>query len=100
MALQKVVNGFGAVAMAAFAEPETLTVIGVGEAGAEAVLPIDKLSGMLNSMADNIVNGIVSVQGMGGKAQDIVIPIYLYPSGPKMGEETVRMYDRYKRQLG
>lgn len=76
------------------------SVIGVGEAGAEAVLPIDKLSGMLNSMADNIVNGIVSVQGMGGKAQDIVIPIYLYPSGPKMGEETVRMYDRYKRQLG
>lgn len=76
------------------------SVIGVGEAGAEAVLPIDKLSGMLTNMADSIVNGVNTGLAMQGNGGDIVIPIYLYPSGPKMGEETVKMYDTYKRQLG
>lgn len=76
------------------------TVIGVGEAGAEAVLPIEKLNGMLANMADSIVNGVNQGMAMSGNGGDIVIPIYLYPSGPKMGEETVKMYDRYKRQLG
>ena len=78
------------------------SVIGVGEAGPEAVLPIDKLQGMLTSMADSIVNGIL----MGGQLQaagtggEIVIKNYLYPSGPQMGEQTVKMYDQYKRILG
>lgn len=76
------------------------SVIGVGEAGAEAVLPIDRLNGMLNNMADSIVNGVNQGLAMAGNSGDIVIPIYLYPSGPKMGEETVKMYDTYKRQLG
>lgn len=76
------------------------SVIGVGEAGPEAVLPIDRLSGMLNNMADSIVNGVNQGLKMSGGGGDIVIPIYLYPSGPKMGEETVKMYDTYKRQLG
>lgn len=76
------------------------SVIGVGEAGAEAVLPIDRLNGMLNNMADSIVNGVNQGLKMSGGGGDIVIPIYLYPSGPKMGEETVKMYDTYKRQLG
>ena len=76
------------------------SVIGVGEAGPEAVLPIDRLNGMLNNMADSIVNGVNQGLAMAGGGGDIVIPIYLYPSGPKMGEETVKMYDTYKRQLG
>ena len=76
------------------------SVVGVGEAGAEAVLPIEKLNGMLANMADSIVNGVNQGMAMNGNGGDIVIPIYLYPSGPKMGEETVKMYDRYKRQLG
>lgn len=76
------------------------SVIGVGEAGAEAVLPIDRLNGMLNNMADSIVNGVNTGLRLSGGGGDIVIPIYLYPSGPKMGEETVKMYDTYKRQLG
>lgn len=76
------------------------SVIGVGEAGAEAVLPIEKLNGMLAGMADSIVNGILAGQGMQAAAGDITIPIYLYPSGAKMGEETVKMYDIYKKQLG
>lgn len=76
------------------------SVIGVGEAGPEAVLPIEKLNGMLSNMADSIVNGILIGQGLNANSGDITIPIYLYPSGPKMGEETVKMYDTYKAQLG
>ena len=76
------------------------SVIGVGEAGPEAVLPIEKLNGMLSNMADSIVNGILIGQGLNANSGDITIPIYLYPSGPKMGEETVKMYDTYKPQLG
>ena len=76
------------------------SVIGVGEAGAEAVLPIDRLNGMLANMADSIVNGVNQGLAMQGGSGDIVIPIYLYPSGAKMGEEIVKSYDLYKRQLG
>ena len=76
-------------------------VVGVGEAGPEAVIPIEKLNGMLSSMADSIVNGILmGSQLSAGGSGDITIPIYLYPSGPKMGEETVKAYDTYKRILG
>lgn len=77
------------------------SVIGVGEAGPEAVLPIDRLQGMMASMADSIVNGVAVAMAMkGAGAGEIKIPIYLYPSGPRMGEETVKMYDRYKPILG
>lgn len=77
------------------------SVIGVGEAGPEAVLPLDKLNGMMMAMADNIVNGVTVAMAMqGAGAGEIKIPIYLYPSGPRMGEETVKMYDRYKPILG
>lgn len=78
------------------------SVIGVGEAGPEAVLPIEKLNGMLNSMANNIVNGIgatLALQGA-GMGGEVKIINYLYPNGPKMGEETVKMYDLYKGRLG
>ena len=77
------------------------SVIGVGEAGPEAVLPIEKLQGMLTTMADDIVNGMTTGMRLAGSGEQIVtIPIYLYPSGPKMGEETVRIYDKYKKILG
>ncbi len=76
------------------------SVVGVGEAGPEAVLPIEKLTEMLSGMADSIVNGILVGQKMQTTAGDITIPIYLYPSGAKMGEEIVKSYDIYKRQLG
>ena len=77
------------------------SVIGVGEAGPEAVLPIEKLNGMLVNMADSIVNGVaLSMRMNNNGGGDIVIPIYLYPSGPKMGEETVKAYDKYKKILG
>ena len=78
------------------------SVIGVGERGPEAVLPIEKLQGMLNTMADSIVNGMTMSLAMksAGQCGEVTIPIYLYPNGPKMGEETVRMYDKYKKILG
>lgn len=78
------------------------SVIGVGEAGPEAVLPIDRLQDMLTAMADNIVNGMMAVMQLqaAGYGGEIKIVNYLYPNGPKMGEETVRMYDKYKRILG
>ena len=81
------------------------SVIGVGEKGPEAVLPIEKLQEMLGAMADSIVSGMSTAMLMqsaaaGGEGREIVIPIYLYPSGPKMGEETVKTYDKWKRILG
>ena len=78
------------------------SVVGVGEAGPEAVLPIEKLEGMMTSMADSIVNGMLTgMQMMGaGSGGDITIPVYLYPSGAKMGETTVKTYDKYKKILG
>lgn len=78
------------------------SVIGVGEAGPEAVLPIEKLQGMLATMADSIVNGILTGNQLqaAGTGGEIVIKNYLYPSGPQMGEQTVKMYDQYKRILG
>ena len=80
----------------------TPSVIGVGEKGPEAVLPIEKLNEMMIGMADSIVNGIGQTMALqaAGQGGEITIPIYLYPSGPKMGEETVKMYDTYKRILG
>ena len=78
------------------------SVIGVGERGPEAVLPIEKLETMMASMADSIVNGMTISLAMqsAGQGGEVTIPIYLYPNGPKMGEETVRMYDKYKKILG
>ena len=80
------------------------SVIGVGEAGAEAVLPIDRLESMLSAMADSIVNGLTTsmalqASGAGGE-KTIHITNYLYPNGAKMGEETVKIYDKYKKILG
>lgn len=61
----------------------------------------DSFWGRADSVSDSIVNGMATIMsGQSGEGQNIVIPIYLYPSGPKMGEETVKMYDTYKRQLG
>ena len=57
---------------------------------------------MLTSMADSIVSGVstllrASSVGAGG---DIHLDVYLYPNGPKMGEQIVSTYDTYKRRLG
>ena len=73
---------------------------GLGEAGAEAMLPLDLLWDNMNRMADNIVNGVVAGVRMGASGGNITIPVYLYPSGQKMDEIIVRSYDRGKERLG
>lgn len=92
-----------------FTKPTLLNggTVGVGEAGAEAVLPLERLfsemNGMFNSMADNIVNGLITAQRLqaaGQMAGDIHLDVYLFPSGPKMREEIVHAYDEGKKILG
>jgi len=75
---------------------------GVGEAGAEAILPLSELWAHMDGMSNSIVNGVsvlLAAQNANAGEATITIPIYLYPSGPKMGEETVKMYDKYKKIL-
>ena len=71
---------------------------GVGEAGAEAVLPLDALWNGLRTMGDDIVNGIARTNM--GSGEPVVINLYAYPSGPKMEQWVVNTYDRGKRRLG
>ena len=73
---------------------------GGGDAGPEGIIPLNPFWEKMDSMADSIVNGVATVAAGSESGGDIVIPIYLYPSGPKMGEEIVRKYDRYKKVLG
>ena len=73
-----------------------------GTTGSVVTQPIEKLNLMLTSMADSIVSGVstllrASSVGTGG---DIHLDVYLYPNGPKMGEQIVSTYDTYKRRLG
>lgn len=78
------------------------SVIGVGEKGPEAVLPIEKLNAMLAAMADSIVNGIsttMALQGA-GNGGEVKIVNYLFKNGPQMGETIVSTYDQYKRIMG
>lgn len=78
--------------------------LGGGEAGSETVVGTNSLMGMIqqavNTASDGLVNGVSMAMRMQGSGGDIVIPIYLYPSGAKMGEEIVHTYDTYKRRLG
>ena len=79
------------------------TVAGVGDVrGGEAAVPLTDFYNRLDAMADSIVNGVSMALQMqsANAAGEITIPIYLYPSGPKMGEETVKTYDKYKKIMG
>lgn len=77
------------------------TILGAGDVrGGEGIVPLNPFWARLDAMADSIVNGVATVAAGSGGGGDITIPIYLYPSGPKMGEETVRAYDKYKKILG
>lgn len=77
------------------------TVFGGGEAGTEGIIPLDPFWARLDAMADNIVNGVATVAAAGaGGYGDVHLDVYMYPNGPKMMEETVRMYDKGKKILG
>lgn len=75
------------------------TLFGGGEAGSEAIVPLTPFWQQLNTMADSIVSGVGTVMtGASGYGGDIVLDVYLYPSGPKMMQEVVHMYDTGKRR--
>lgn len=77
------------------------TLFGGGEAGPEAILPLDPFWKRLDQMADNIVSGVATVAAANaGGGGDIHLDVYLYPSGPKMMEHIVKAYDTGKRRLG
>ena len=69
------------------------TIAGIGEAGAEAVVPLDKLWSKFDEMTAAMSR--VSASGVG----TIEIPIYLYPSGPEMGRHVVKTYDKWKKRV-
>ena len=69
------------------------TIAGIGEAGPEAVVPLDKLWRKFDEMT-------ASMRGISaGGAGTVVIPIYLYPSGPEMGRQIVKTYDKWKKRV-
>lgn len=78
------------------------TVLGAGDVrGGEGIVPLDPFWAKMDQMADSIVSGFATVAAAGaGGGGDINLDVYLYPSGPKMMEETVRMYDKGKKILG
>lgn len=77
------------------------TILGAGDVrGGEGIVPLTQFWRQMEAMADSIVGGVATVAAGSGASGDIHMDIYLYPSGPKMGEETVRMYDQYKKILG
>ena len=79
------------------------SVVGVGEAGPEAVVPLKGLWARFDAMADSIVNGVgmqLAVANSGGSGGDIHLDVYLYPNGPKMREDIVKAYDTGKKRLG
>ena len=80
-------------------------LLGAGEAGPEVVVGASSLSQLIqqsvNAAGNNIASAVATATRMGATAPgDIHLNVYLYPSGPKMGETIVRTYDTYKRRLG
>lgn len=73
---------------------------GVGESGAEAILPLDELWQNMDRMADSIVNGVIQGQMITGASQPINITLYAFPGGAKMEEWVVNTYDTGKRKRG
>lgn len=69
------------------------TIAGLGEAGPEAVVPLDKFWSKFDEMTAAMSR--VSASGVG----TIEIPIYLYPSGPEMGRHVVKTYDKWKKRV-
>lgn len=77
------------------------TVVGAGDIrGGEGIVPLTQFWHQMEAMADSIVGGVATVAAGSGAGGDIHLDVYLYPSGPKMGEETVKAYDKYKKILG
>lgn len=78
------------------------TVLGAGDVrGGEGIVPLDPFWARMDAMADSIINGFATVAAAGASGGgNINLDVYLYPSGPRMMEETVKMYDKGKKILG
>ena len=72
----------------------------VGEAGAEAIIPLSELWNHMNALGDSIVNGVIQAGAMGNTGGEATITLYAFPNGPQMGSWVVNTYDTYKRRLG
>lgn len=69
------------------------TLFGAGEAGPEAIMPLDPFWERMDNMADSIVRSVDSAN-----SGEIVVNLYMYPNGPQMDQQIVRAYDRGKRR--
>ena len=78
----------------------TLFGLAGGEAGPEGIIPLDPFWHRLDSMADDIINGVQTVARAGASGGDITIPVYLFPNSTKMEEFVVKAYDRGKFKRG
>ena len=78
------------------------SVIGLGEAGREAALPLDPFWAKMDKMSDDIVNTVMMIMqsGNNGQVGTIHIDNYMYPSAPKAGETIVRLNEIYGKRLG
>lgn len=81
-----------------FKKPTVLS--GLGEAGAEAALPLDPFWDRLDNWGSSIIDGIALVAAGMQTEGDITVQTYLYPNGPKMDEYTYKAYNRGKARLG
>lgn len=70
------------------------TLFGAGEAGPEAIMPLDPFWKRMDDMAESIIESVASVTGGG----ETVVNLYMYPGGPQMDQAIVRSYDRGKRR--
>lgn len=81
-----------------FKKPTILS--GLGEAGAEAALPLDPFWERLDNWGSSIIDGMALVAAGMQTEGDITVQTYLYPNGPKMDEYTYKAYNRGKARLG
>lgn len=72
--------------------------VGTNSLGSYAAMPA--ASGYTPAFADSIVSGMSTLAAAGNRQGNITLDVYLYPSGPKMGQTIVNTYDTYKKRYG
>lgn len=75
------------------------TIAGIGEAGPEAVVPLDTLWSKLDAMAMNTLAGMQMIAANIGNGGDVTVQTYLYPNGQIMDEQVFKSYERGKKSL-
>lgn len=88
------------------------SLLGGGEVGNEVLVGQGSLfsqiqravSNAMISMSNTLAGAISTAMQMGlsgnNAGGEMVLQVYMYPSGPKMGEYIVDAYDTYKKRLG